>query len=190
MKPFLCDNDKKKHSCEISEDDEENFRKKTHRQIRINELIRKHSSKVRGIDWENQLICTVKCNTRFKKFYPIRFDWIKHVANGEITEKAYFCPIFYPYENEPFRLSEHYKTPYELPCKTGFELKPYISTLDGVKFPNGTVTSSSIEETCLTPRHSSSDDSTNSSITVVSSSELDTLNSEQGSCSKLMHWTD
>lgn len=45
VKPFVRENDQKERDCDITEDDLENFQKKTYRQIRINELIKKHSSK-------------------------------------------------------------------------------------------------------------------------------------------------
>ena len=49
MSPFLVDTAEKTRLCDISEEDIENFKKKTNRQIRINEIIKKHSSKVRQI---------------------------------------------------------------------------------------------------------------------------------------------
>jgi solute carrier family 12 sodium/potassium/chloride transporter 2 len=45
VSPFLVDTAEKTRLCDISEEDIENFKKKTNRQIRINEIIKKHSSK-------------------------------------------------------------------------------------------------------------------------------------------------
>ena len=47
VSPFLVDTAEKTRLCDISEEDIENFKKKTNRQIRINEIIKKHSSKVK-----------------------------------------------------------------------------------------------------------------------------------------------